>query len=196
MKTLTTIFAIAVMVFAFNTNVSANEAQLEALRTLDCNISASGSGFANKENCPEISEVETLDQEEKNEAVAFFGWGFCTKYSGAGFCEDDSWWRPNELNGTLASLSDEEINQKIASAIDYCQKNDCELLDSDGESEIALTQPIRNLDLFCEIHPNLWLCNDDDWWNEDADSKDGFGGRDVADSGEEGSTSAAGANEQ
>ena len=195
MKTLTTIFAIAVMVFAFNTNVSANEAQLEALRTLDCNISASGSGFANKENCPEISEVETLDQEEKNEAVAFFGWGFCTKYSGAGFCEDDSWWRPNELNGTLASLSDEEIDQKIAGAIDYCQKNDCALLNSDGESEIALTQPIRNLDLFCERHPSLWLC-EDDWWNEDADSKDGFGGRDVADSGEEGSTSAAGANEQ
>ena len=63
MKTiLTTTFAIAVMVFAFNANVLANEAQLESLKTIDCNISASGTVEAHKQDCPEISELEGPDQ--------------------------------------------------------------------------------------------------------------------------------------
>ena len=48
---------------------------------------------------------------------------------------------------------------------------------------------------YCQDNPDDYLCNDD-WWNEDAESKNGFGGRDVADSGNEGSTSAASADDQ
>ena len=64
MKTILTIttFAIAVMVFASNANVLANEAQLESLKTIDCNISASGTVAAHKQDCPEISELEGPDQ--------------------------------------------------------------------------------------------------------------------------------------
>ena len=70
---LTTIFAIAVMVFAFNANVLANEAQLESLKTIDCNISASGSVSAHKKDCPEISELEKPDQAGNESEVADSG---------------------------------------------------------------------------------------------------------------------------
>ena len=74
MKTiLTTTFAIAVMVFAFNANVLANEAQLESLKTIDCNISASGTVEAHKQDCPEISELEKPDQAGNESEVADSG---------------------------------------------------------------------------------------------------------------------------
>ena len=44
-------------------------------------------------------------------------------------------------------------------------------------------------DTYCENNPDGYLC--DSLWNEDAESNDGFGGNDVADSGNEGPTSAA-----
>ena len=48
---------------------------------------------------------------------------------------------------------------------------------------------------FCQQYPDMTLCLNE-WQNEDAESRDGFGGRAVADSGNEGSTSAASAGDQ
>ena len=61
-KIILTSLAMAVMVFGFNANAVANEAQLESLKTIDCNISASGTVAAHKQDCPEISELEGPDQ--------------------------------------------------------------------------------------------------------------------------------------
>lgn len=85
---------------------------------------------------------------------------------------------------------------RYADLADYCEQHgNCIKLDNSAESQIAGTQPLLSYEQFCDIHPQASYCGGD-WWSEDADSKNGFGGRNVADSGNEGSTSAASATEQ
>ena len=70
-KIILTSLAVTVMVFGFNANAVANEAQLESLKTIDCNISASGSGYGGtKENCPDkITELEGAETDDESEVA-------------------------------------------------------------------------------------------------------------------------------
>ena len=72
-KILTTTFATAVMVFAFSADVHATEEQLESLKTIDCDISASGSVSAYKKDCPEITELEEPGEAGNESEVADSG---------------------------------------------------------------------------------------------------------------------------
>ena len=186
MKTiLTTIFAIAVMVFAFNA------APAHANDDIKCDFADCSDPDNHK--FPKIVEIKDLDQEDRDVVVAFIGARFCLVHPEAEICNND-WWNSEENEGEVASLSDADLDEKLASVIDYCERvGNCLMMEESRGSETAMTLPIRNL---CDKYPGVGFCGQD-WWNEEgADSKDGFGGRDVADSGEEGSTSAAGANDQ
>ncbi|MCY4031458.1 MAG: hypothetical protein OXF05_05020 [Hyphomicrobiales bacterium] len=163
MKTMrTALFALALMVFAFNVNpATANDAKEDFDNAGDF-IKAMDIFLKLAENNPgELdAEIEGADRGDKEEAVAYFGANFCLSYPDAEICNND-WWSSEENEGELASLSDDELNQQIAGVINYCKK-----------------------------HGNCMMQIDD------AESLDGFGGRNVADSGEEGSSSAAGADDQ
>ena len=88
------------------------------------------------------------------------------------------------------------VHEQFAGYMDYCNRTgNCMMLDENNEREIASTQPFYGYETLCEVYPNISLCIED-WWNEDSESVNGVGGRDVADSGDEGSTSEAGATEQ
>ncbi|MCY4030523.1 MAG: hypothetical protein OXF05_00210 [Hyphomicrobiales bacterium] len=75
------------------------------------------------------------------------------------------------------------ILQQFAGYMDSCVKSgNCMMLDEGNESEIAYDRGAELKALCREL--NLDPCVEI-WWNEDSESRDGFGGRDVADSGNE-----------
>ncbi len=191
MKTiLTTIFAIAVMVFAFNA------APAHANDDIKCDFADCSDPDNHK--FPKIVKIKDLDQEDRDVVVAYIGARFCLVHPEAEICNND-WWNSEENEGEVASLSDAELDEKLASVIDYCERvGNCLMLEEGRESETAMTRPFLDYERrLCDKYPEFSFYCGQNWWNEEgADSKDGSGGRNVADSGDEGSTSAAGANEQ
>ena len=186
MKTiLTTIFAFALVVVAFSANP----------------VMAGGgdSGLFGSLNEP-VDELRELDEDNAGK-TAFGGWQAVLEA-----CKDENGdWDTN----ACPYLKEAEGESKSASLVcrqtpngelvccsfdDQGKFEGCEVANEAGnESQIAQRPDVWGA--FCEEQPDVFICVDD-WWNEDAESRDGFGGRAVADSGNEGSTSAASADEQ
>ncbi len=169
MKTiLTTItFAIAVMVFAFNTTPSyANEetnrktknAFTKPAEWVGCNLA--GEGRPTEECNQEFKDAFSENEREEVQEFAYRIEAWCSK------------------------------NQKLREAI--CTDNGFEWI---LKQFAGLTR--RQKQQQDEDDWNAWILQQFAvYQNEDSESRDGLDGRDVADSGEEGSTSAAGVDEQ
>ena len=186
MKTLITTFAFALMVFAFN----ANPVMAGALSNL-------------------WSSNESVDQlrgpdEDNTSKTAFGGWQAVLEA-----CKDENGdWDTDACPYLKESEGESEValsvcRQTPSGQLVCCffdeQENfeGCQVANESGnESGIAFRNQ-QELDAFCKKYPTSAACREDwIWWNEDAESRDGFGGRAVADSGDEGSTSAASAGDQ
>ena len=181
--TLMTTFAFALMVFVFNSN----PVMAGALSNL----------WSSNESVDELGDID----EDNTSKTAFGGWQAVLEA-----CKDENGdWDTNACPYLKEAEGESEVaflvcRQTPNGELVCCSFDDqgkfegCEVANEAGnESQIAQRPDVWGA--FCEEQPDVFICVDD-WWNEDAESRDGFGGRAVADSGNEGSTSAASADEQ
>ena len=247
MKTiLTTIFAIILMVFAFNTNpviadsrapsFIENEQQIDDVEQtawyepdcswkwrLDPNTGNWGwvCVYYNQDEVP--GDNVAWDTEPGEDAYC---WETVGKNGPVMVCAPDDFWNSEDDEKELARGEQPSIKSRSkgnndstsertrsANYMDYCKRSgNCMMFedsDGDGKFEVAGRYHDSNsLDLSrdrkdynesqknrvaygCQIQSDGSMHCPGDAWNEDAESRDGFGGRDVADSGNEGLTSAA-----
>ena len=185
MRTLITTFAIAVMVFAFNTTTSyANE---ESNKKADKDLAVLGDPFINLGKWMHCTVgTNTLDH-------------ICDEQLRTGDFSENEQGKDETLD--FAAI-DETLDFAYALEL-WCGKNKAlreAICSKDGFEWIkqqfaGLTR--RQKQQQDEDDWNAWILQQFAAYEHlDSDSRDGSGGRNVADSGEEGSTSAAGTDEQ
>ena len=218
---LTTIFAIAVVVFAFDTGPvmagdgskpwsSNSNDQIDYLDNPDGETKYEGRKYANavcainpagqvvcfnplneeeskNEQLASVKENKWMLKEgEKGEILAYDTEHCWLTIKGEVDCDySDYWWNEKENQNVEIAFGDYGTHNcsRREDGGYHCPGDAWNSEGNEGEQFAGF------LDSHCQNNPGHYLCGD--LWNEDTESRDGFGGRDVADSGNEGSTSAA-----